>query len=103
MTFQEKLTKFFKDKKITNVEVAEATGYSPTMIGRYLAKLDPNYKFMMALNVCYELDWNYLLKDNDLVNEDGAPYLKSPEILLKEIENRVNQLKEWHKNDTQNK
>jgi transcriptional regulator with XRE-family HTH domain len=102
MTFQEKLSKFFKDQNITQIEVAEITGYSPTMIGRYFNKLDPNYKFIQALEINYDLDWNYLLKDSSFVNEAGEPYQKDPKRLLREIEIRVHQLKQWHKNDSQN-
>jgi len=104
MEYNKKLAKFSRNKGISNIEISKKIDYTPLMIGRYLNEQRINVDFIKAVTDAYpEIDWNYIFKDEivlDGVEETEIVYLKTPEILLKEIEKNVKELLKWHESDT---
>jgi transcriptional regulator with XRE-family HTH domain len=105
MSYFKKLNEFFDSTGLTQTEIGEKTGYSQVMIGRYLKRNKPNLEFIQKVNKAFSnIDWNYILKNNgNELSEPEEVYEKSPEMLIKEIEVRLNKLSDWHKSDTEKK
>jgi transcriptional regulator with XRE-family HTH domain len=107
MTYYEKLTNFFVQQGLTQIEIGEKIGYSQVMVGRYLKSSAPNFQFINAVSKAFpEIDWNYMFKVNNttinILNEEGSVYEKDPQILIKEIDVRLKVLKQWHESDPTN-
>lgn len=104
MDYNKKINFYFKRTGLTQEELGEKLGYSQVMTSRYLSSENPSIKFLLAFNKHYEIDFNFLLKESHLknseVNEQSLVYQKTPDVLLNEIENRVDQLKKWHNSAT---
>jgi len=102
MNYHTKLQTFFKSKGISQKKIADEMGLSRSNISRYFNKAAPNYEFIKSINlITPDIDWNHILKDNVEITKEGKESnLKTPDILLKEIKVRVNQLEDWHKSDT---
>lgn len=96
MSLDDRLIVFFKKKGITNKALAKTTGYSETMVGRYLRK--PNYAFLTKIIENYpDIDLNYILKNQapnlNLVLEPESKYKFDNAQLIKIIEEATCQLK----------
>lgn len=95
MIYHDKLQKYFSDRNISNLEISKLTGYSPSMVSRYLKKSTPNFDFIIAFSKAFpDIDWNYLFKEvNNNIEEEKAPYIKNPDKIIKEIEIKLKSLK----------
>lgn len=97
MSFNKKVKEYFKSQGLSNRQVSEIMeGYSETMISKVLNKDDLSTAFLeKMLKYFPNLDYNYLLKDDDvlfMVQEDDTIYKKRSEVLIEEIKERVNEL-----------
>lgn len=97
MVEENKLSKYFKANHITNRFLAEQTGYSESMVGRYLK--DPNLKFILKLIEFYpDIDLNHILKNGPemeqlKMNEPNPYYGETNAELLDIIQKAMSQLK----------
>ncbi|MDN3665587.1 helix-turn-helix domain-containing protein [Algibacter miyuki] len=101
------MSNFFERKGLTQIEIGEKIGYSQVMVGRYLKSNAPNFQFITAVSKAFpDIDWNYMFKTdssvNHLVRESNEADGDSPQILIKEIDVRLQKLKKWHESDTNN-
>lgn len=106
MSYFKKINEFFDKTGLTQTEIGERIGYSQVMVGRYLSKNKPNYEFIKAVSKKFDVDWNYIFKDNYLsvVKEDPTDYsTESPQKYLDAIQENLNALNRWHNSDTQKK
>lgn len=89
-----KLQEYFKEKGITNKFISEKTGYSETLVGRYLK--EPNMSFIKKIVKYWpEIDLNYTLKDHThSLNEEELHYGLDNEELLDIIQSATNKLRE---------
>jgi len=107
MNYFEKMSSYFERKGLTQAEIGEKIGYSQVMVGRYLKSNAPNFQFITAVSKAFpDIDWNYMFKtDNSvkhLIQETDESDGESPEILINEIDVRLQKLKKWHESDTNN-
>lgn len=102
MNYHEKLRAFFKSKGLSQVDVSKKIPYSQVMVSRYLNSNFPNYEFITHVSKAWpDIDWNYILKDGlTVINDAGETLQKTPKKILEDIQNSVELLKDWHKNDT---
>jgi transcriptional regulator with XRE-family HTH domain len=107
MSYFKKMNEFFKKTGLTQTEIGEKIGYSQIMVGRYLSKNKPNYEFIKAVSKEFDVDWNYIFKEDSselrILEEEIKVYKKSPEDLLNELQKNLNELKDWHNLDAKNK
>lgn len=107
MSYFKKMNEFFDKTGLTQTEIGEKIGYSQVMVGRYLSKNKPNYEFIKAVSKKFDIDWNYIFKEDTselrVVKEDTENCKISPEKLLNEIQKNLNELKDWHNLDSKNK
>lgn len=107
MDYKQKINFFFDQTGLTQQEFGDIIGFTQVVVSRHLRSKKPNLPFLLAISKHFKIDFNYLLNDKKLessvVNEDEPHYKKPPLTLLKEIENRMNALKNWHNSDTNNK
>lgn len=106
MKYYEKLSLFFKEKKLSQKKVSEIMEVSPAMIGRYLSGKDnfsPDFVCKLLLEFP-EIDLKYIFSENsvhqlhrDSVNEPQEGYLKQEDILndLSFIEEKIGKIKEY--------
>lgn len=96
MIVENRLKEFFKNKGISNRHLAKETGFSESMVGRYLK--NPNLKFLEAICQIYpDMDLNFILKNEHskaTVAEKEAIYGLDNDQLLKIIESATSQLRE---------
>lgn len=97
MSFNKKVKEYFKSQGLTNRDVsAKMEGYSETMISKVLNKDDLSTAFLeKMLKYFPELDYNYLLKDEEtlhMVAEKKEIYQSRAEVLITEIKERFNEL-----------
>ncbi|WP_271406604.1 helix-turn-helix domain-containing protein [Tenacibaculum soleae] len=101
MGYHQKLQDYFKSKGLKQVDVAKRIGYTKNMISKYLKTNKPNYQFIIAVQEEFpDIDWNYLFKEKNTVENNSLEHKKNATQLINEIEERVVLLKEWHKKDT---
>ena len=102
MGYHEKLQRLFKENQISQSKMADELEISRGMVSKYFNDLEPHYRFLQAIiKLIPNADLNMLLKeDYNLAEEEAEIYSKPPEVLIKEIQIRVSQLEDWHKNDT---
>jgi transcriptional regulator with XRE-family HTH domain len=105
MNYFKKINEYFNKTGLTQTEIGEMIGYSQVMVGRYLSKNKPNYEFITAVSKKFDIDWNYIFKENYVVsvNEPEETYEKSPKKYLDSIQKNLNALNEWHDSDTKKK
>lgn len=107
MSYFKRINEFFDKTGLTQTEIGEKIGYSQVMVGRYLSKNKPNYEFIKAVSKKFDVDWNYIFKEDSselrIVEEGNRVDEKSPEELLNELQKNLNELKDWHNLDTKNK
>ena len=105
MNYHERLQKFFKERGVSQKQVAEELEITASLVSRYFNKNAPNYEFIQGITKHHpSIDWNYIFKGSvNVAQEDEPLYLKRPENLLDEIKDRVFELEKWHKYDTENK
>jgi transcriptional regulator with XRE-family HTH domain len=88
MTIKERFDDYFKSRKISQKEIAIKTGYSQTLVGRYLRK--PNFDFITILTNEYpDIDWNFILKEErtqDNINSKNL--LDAIDSLTKQLRNK---------------
>ena len=101
MSYHEKIQRFFKEKGLKQVEIAEIIGYTKSMTSKYLTTNQPNFDFITAISEAFpDIDGNHLLQNSSITEAEAEPYKKSAVQLIREIEQRLKELKECHENDT---
>ncbi|MFV8268422.1 helix-turn-helix domain-containing protein [Flavobacterium sp. GT2N3] len=90
--YYDKLHLFFKNKGLKQKEIAEALGYSPAMISRYLRGSDKiNADFIIILIKKFpEIDLQYIFSDvkknSTMVSEPSEDYGIKEEDVIRELE-----------------
>ncbi|MBS7254810.1 helix-turn-helix domain-containing protein [Flavobacterium branchiicola] len=99
MTYNEKLSTFFRAKGLKQKEVGEILGFSPAMIGRYFhGTASIGSEFLLSLSRNFpDVDLNDMFapeNGQDTLNEPAAVYEKK-NILndLQEIEERIHKIR----------
>lgn len=96
----EKLSKYFKEKKISNKELSRILGYSETMISRYLKGISKiNAEFIAVLIKNFpEIDLQYIFaddsSDSNILNEPREKYATTILGDIREIEAKLQIIKE---------
>lgn len=98
MNHRESLKSFLKQKGLSQKQAGEILGYTPAMISRYLNDLDWNWDFITSLSSNFpEIDWNAIIKGNivgsNIVSEPGNIYEDKGQLIIREIEQKLNELK----------
>lgn len=95
MSVGSKIKKHIKDKGITIKKFAEDIDENRSMVTNYLNdKTKPSVKFLYKTIAYFpELDLNYLFRDPEGLQEQGSVYNAPPEKLIKEIEERLHELR----------
>jgi len=95
MSVGKKIKKHLKEKGITVKQFAEDLDENRSMVSNYINdKSKPSVKFLYkTISYFPDLDLNYLFRDLSEVQEQPPVYGAPPEKLIKEIEDRLNELK----------
>lgn len=101
MGFSEKIKLYFKEKNLTNRDVAKMMETSEVMIGKFVNTDNYSKTFLEKLTVHFpELSIDYLIKDNikslDQLNEPNETYNNNNARvteLVSEIEDKLNEIK----------
>src|SRR5690606_1105438 len=91
-----KIKALLKEQGISITDFAEEIGENRSLVTSYLNdKLTPSVKFLYKVIAYFpELDLNYLFRDVSALGEETPFYEKSPQRLIKEIEERLDGLKQ---------
>ncbi|MFT5760957.1 hypothetical protein [uncultured Flavobacterium sp.] len=94
MTFNEKVEEFFDKKGLSNREVARMMDYPEQLISRHMHSEKLSITWIQKLLDAFpEIDMNYLLKDENLLNKPREEYKKRSTVIIDEIEERLVELK----------
>jgi plasmid maintenance system antidote protein VapI len=94
MTFNEKVEEFFDKKGLSNREVARMMDYPEQLISRHMHSEKLSITWIQKLLDAFpEIDMNYLLKDENLLNKPREEYKKRRTVIIDEIEERLVELK----------
>ncbi|MBC7642198.1 MAG: helix-turn-helix transcriptional regulator [Flavobacterium sp.] len=97
MEFSRKAKAFFKDKGISQREIATKIGEGEVYVSKQLNKKEPSPKFLNQLANNYpNFDLNEMLRTDEVLNivaEEREEYKLRSIILINEIEERFKELK----------
>ncbi|GGD84902.1 helix-turn-helix domain-containing protein [Planktosalinus lacus] len=95
MPVGQKIKKHLKARGISIKQFAEDLDENRSLVSNYLNdKSKPSVKFLYKTIAYFpDLDLNYLFRDHSEVSETAPVYETPPEKLIREIEERLNELK----------
>lgn len=94
MNFNEKVQIFFDKKNLSQREVAKMMEYPEQLVSRHMNsdKLSITW-IQRLLDVFPDIDMNFLLKDENVLNEPGEEYNNRSVVIIDEIEEKIKELK----------
>ncbi len=97
MEFSKKAKAFFKDKGISQRDIASKIGEGEVYVSKQLGKNEPSPKFLVQLANNYaDFDLNIMLRSEEVFNivaEERVNYKTKSIVLIEEIEKKIKELK----------
>ncbi|NRB58306.1 MAG: helix-turn-helix transcriptional regulator [Winogradskyella sp.] len=84
-----------KDYKVSQVRFAKETGIHPGQVSRYINGERPSGDFILKAVAYFPSELHFLFFGDspNMVSDNDAVYSKSPEVIVRELERKISQLK----------